>query len=149
MNKHFVSIALVQKTVNGQTSWLLLDQNGHLQFIVGERLERESFRETVIREVAWQLNLNRRRDMLVSNMSQLSVEFEESDSDGLDRHVAIAFYNVHLNKQSAIEIVNSNPSVVWVSAAEICAGQTGKGRTIHPEVVGWINRYEVVRPWQT
>ena len=118
-----------------------------LEFIVGCRLERENFRETVIREVAWQLNLDRRRDMLVSNMSQLSIEFEEPTVDSF-RHVALAFYNVHLSKKKVIESVDRDQASQWVTAAEICGGQTSGGQLIHPEVVGWINKYEVVRPWQ-
>ena len=149
MDKFFISIALVQKSVAGKTFWLLREQDELLRFIVGNRLEKESFRETVIREVAWQLNLDRRRDMLVSNMSQLSIEFDEQlpDSSG-QRHVALAFYNVHLNRQKVIDVVDAENSNHWVTASEICLGRSDDGRQIDSEIVGWINKYEIVKPWQ-
>lgn len=148
MEKHFISIALVQKTIEEKTQWLLLANGEQLQFIVGKRLEKESFRETVIREVAWQLNLNRQRDVLVSNMSQRSVEFEEVHPNFGERHVALAFYNAHLNRRSVIDVVDADERVVWVTAAEICTGRSSDGRTIQPEVVAWINKYEIIHPWQ-
>lgn len=148
MKSVIVSIALIQKRDAGRTRWLLLEKNDELQFIVSDCLESESFREAAIREVAWQLNLDRRRDILVANMSQLSIDFKEPTSFGCNRYVALAFYNVHVHKQRVVDLLSAKKSVVWVSAAELCAGICDKGRRIHPEIVGWINKYEVVRPWQ-
>jgi len=76
MQKLHMSVALLQQTVDDRTQMLLRWQanRGCWEFIVADRLNRESFRESVVREVAWQLNLNSKSDFLVSNMAQLSME---------------------------------------------------------------------------
>ena len=149
MEKTFLSIGLVQRTHNGRTQWLLDESQEALRFIVGHRLEKESFRETVIREVAWQLDLDRKKDFIVSNIAQISVEFVEAKPHEFhEEHIALAFYNVYLSKRNVITRLNEDPSKTWVSAAEICAGTASNGRRIQSDVVGWINKYEVVRPWQ-
>ena len=153
MEKSFLAVALVQNMHNGRTRWLLNQSSGEskreLNFIVGERLEQESFRESVTREVAWQLGLDRNRDFIVSNMAQLSVEFVEIDSEaGQERHIALAFYSVHVGKRNILDAIDEVPSTTWVSAAKICAGVTSEGKPIQSDVVEWINKYEVVRPWQ-
>lgn len=149
MEKIFLSIALVQITHNGRTKWLLDERPDGLGFIAGDRLERESFRETVIREVAWQLDLDRTKDFIVSNMAQISVEFVEAKPHEFhEQHFALAFYNVYLSKRDVIVKLTEDPSKAWVTAAEICAGTSSDGRRIQSDVVSWINKYEVVRPWQ-
>jgi len=149
MEKTFLSIGLVQTTHNGRTRWLLDERQESLRFIVGQRLEKESFRETVIREVAWQLDLDRNKDFIVSSMAQISVEFVEAKPhEFYEEHIALAFYNVYLSKRSVITRLDDDPSKTWVSAAEICAGAASSGRRIQSDVVGWINKYEIVRPWQ-
>ena len=150
MDRLFRSIALVQRPERNRIK-LLLRWQGSLnwwEFIVADRLNKESFRESVTREVAWQLNLDRRSDFLVSNMAQLSTEYIETQPDDTQRHIAIAFYNVHLFKQSAVESITRDPGNAWISAAEVCKGKSTDGQTIDPRVVSWINKYGVVQPWQ-
>ena len=150
MEKHFQSVALVQQS-EGDKSKLLLrwhaDQNCWM-FVVAERLNRESFRESVTREVAWQLNLNRQSDFLVSNMAQLSMEYVETLPDQTQTHIAVAFYNVHIYRRNVLESLTLDPSSRWMSADEVCKGRTNDGQTIDPRIVAWINKWSVVQPWQ-
>ena len=151
IEKLFQSVALVQNVEAGSTRWFLRWQPYQKcwQFVVGERLERESFRETVLREVAWQLNLNRKTDFLVSNMAQLSMEFTDRETaDKSDRQVAVAFYQVQVYRRSALDLLNATPTGCWVSAAEICAGETTDGQLIQPQIVGWLNQWQIIHPWQ-
>lgn len=150
MDKLFQSIALVKRH-EGEKARLLLKWRADSNcwaFIVADRLDRESFRESVIREVAWQLNLSRQSGFLVSSMAQLSMEFVESRPDDSQRHVAVAFYNVHLYRKSSLESVASDSANRWVSAAEVCGGKTNDGHVIDPRVVNWINKWGVVQHWQ-
>lgn len=151
MEKHFRSIALIQEVGDGPTRWLLRWQASQCQwqFIIGERLNKESFRETIQREVGWQLNLDPKSDFLVSNMAQLSMEYvdEESNAERL-QHVAVSFYQVHFYRRHVLEKVNSDHTNRWVSAAEICEGKTLDDQPIHPRVVQWINKWQIVQPWQ-
>lgn len=150
MDELFQSIALVQKFECNRTKMLLRWQAklNCWEFIVADRLDRESFRESVTREVAWQLNLNRKTDFLVSNMAQLSMEYVETFTDDSQRHVSVAFYNVHLFRKSARDSISGDASNHWISASEVCQGVTNEGQTIDPRVVSWINKWSVVQPWQ-
>ena len=149
MNHVCLSIALVQKRSPAGNRWLVQrDTPGSSwQLIVSQRLESESFRETVTREVAWRLELDRHRDLLVSNMAQLSIEFEEQKRD--ERvHYALAFYNVQIYRSGALEQVEPRKDIQWLTAAEICSGETTCGESIDSRVVRWINQWKVLRPWQ-
>lgn len=150
MEKIFQSVALVQKP-EGDKSRLLLrwsaNQN-YWMFVVADRLNRESFRESVAREVAWQLNLKRQSDFLVSNMAQLSMEYVETMPNEDQRHVAIAFYNVHIYRRNVLESLTQDTSSRWVSAMDVCRGRTTDEQTIHPRIVDWINKWSVVQPWE-
>lgn len=150
MDKLFQSVALVQHCEGEQNRLLLrwqVDSN-RLEFIVADRLNKESFRESVSREVAWQLDLDRKSDFVVSNMAQLSMEYVESLPDDSRQHVAVAFYNVHLFRRSALGSINVDPKNRWLSASEICEGKSNEGQTIDPRVVAWINKWNVIQPWQ-
>ena len=150
MEKKYQSIALVQRTEGNSTRFLLRWQPvwQRWEFIVGQRLNNESFRETIIREIGWQLRLSRSSDFIVSSMAQLSLEFSETLPDQASRQVAIAFYHVHIYRAEVLDYLIGDANNRWVSAAEICAGQSDDGDVIHPEIVAWINRWKVVQPWQ-
>ena len=60
-----LSVRRSRKTYSEKLKWLA----------IGESLEDESFLETTIREVAWSLRLDRKRDFPVSNMAQMNLEF--------------------------------------------------------------------------
>lgn len=150
MNKIFQSVALIQHNEGDQNKMLLRWQEtrDRWEFIVAERLKKESFRESITCEVAWQLDLNRKSDFLVSNMAQLSMEYVETLPNDTTQHVAVAFYNVHIYRRTVLQSLSEDPSNRWLSAAEVCRGQTADGQHIHPRVVAWINKWSVVQPWQ-
>ena len=120
----------------------------HWEFIVSERLDNEGFREALVREVAWQLQLNRGSDFLVSSMAQLTMESMEPPAEETAQPITVAFYSVQVYRRSVIDFLENDSSNRWVSAAEVCKGETSDGQAIHPQVVKWINQWEVVQPWQ-
>jgi len=150
MDKLFQSVALVLQSEGDKNKMLLRWQANQncWEFIVADRLNNESFRESVTREVAWQLSLNRKSDFLVSNMAQLSMEYVETMPDESQHHIAVAFYNVHIYRQPILELLTQDPSNRWMSAAEVCQGKSIDGQAIHPRVVNWIRKWGVVQPWQ-
>ena len=151
LDKLFRSIALIQELGDGPTKWLLRwePKLNQWRFIVGERLNKESFRETIQREVAWQLDLDAKTDFLVSNMAQLSMEYVDSHPENeLEQHVAVSFYQVHIYRRPVLEKLNAEHMNRWVSATEICEGQTADQHCIDPTVVQWINKWQIVQPWQ-
>ena len=151
LDQHFRSIALIQQVGDGPAKWLLRWEPKWKQwrFVIGERLNKESFRETIQREAGWQLNLDPKSDFLVSNMAQLSMEYVDTDTEtNEEQHVAVAFYLVHIYRRKALDQVNAHAANRWVSAAEICDGKTEDGQLIHPQVVEWINKWQIIQPWQ-
>ena len=151
LDQHFRSIALIQEDGDGPAQWLLRWEPKRTQwrFVVGERLNKESFRQTIQREVGWQLNLDPKSDFLVSNMAQLSMEYVDTNTENdEEQHVAVSFYLVHIYRRQALELVNADKSNRWVSAAEICEGKTKDDQPIHPRVVEWINKWQIVQPRQ-
>jgi hypothetical protein len=151
MQKCFRSVALFKK-LNGDSIGYLVwrtTPEAPWQFIVGSRLGRESFRETVIREVAWQLKLDRTKDFIVASMAQLSKEsIDAIDSSGRKVHLAVAFYPVHVYRSEVFAVLDLNPGLRWVSSAEVCDGKTRDGEIIDPQVVAWIKRWDILPAWQ-
>jgi hypothetical protein len=151
VQKLFQSVAFVQKSGAPRSRLLLRQQDGtgYLQFIVGERIEKESFRETAIREVAWQLNLDPKRDFIVSSISRLSMEYVSIlPGDDRERHVAVSFYPVHIYRRAVLGMLDSDPVNHWVSEAEICSGITVGNVPIDPLIVHWINKWQLLQPWK-
>lgn len=151
MDQLALTIGLVQKMEMGQLL-LLLQWNQRLRqwkFVAGQRIERESFREAISREVAWQLDLDRSRDFVVASVPQLSVETLEA-VPGEDRDVLmfVEFYCIHLYGKSAVEKVEQDPNLKWFSCSEVCQGFTDDGITIDPAIVAWLNKWQVVQPWR-
>ncbi len=151
MKKHFQSVALVRKIECNRTFWLLnWNQRSHQwQFVSGDRLGKESFRETATREVAWQLKLSRQKDFIVSSMAQLSMEYVgRLPAEHFEKHIAVAFYCVDIYRNSVLDKLANNHGILWVSAADICSGETTSGEPIDVLVVHWINKWRILQPWQ-
>ncbi len=150
MEKLFQSVALVMHSEGDKSKLLLRWQEDHdcWMFVVADRLNKESFRESVTREVAWQLDLNRETDFLVSSMAQLSMEYFDKTNAETQTHVAVAFYCVHIYRRKVLESLTTDPANRWMSAMEVCQGKTANGQSIHPHIVDWINKWSVVQPWQ-
>ena len=149
MEKHFQSVALIRRMDGEQTRWLVKwdERYQHWKLVRSERLEAESFREVILREVAWELDLDRKRDFAVSKMPRLCMEYVGSlpERDG-DLHIAVAFYMVPIYRAEALQRLESE-EFLWINSEELCRGITSDDVEIDPQGVSWINRWEVVQPW--
>lgn len=76
--KWFRSLALISKSTEAQTEWLSLwDENRScFDFVTAERSANQSFRDCLLVEICDSLGLTS-RDVLISNMAQLNLEFAE------------------------------------------------------------------------
>ena len=148
--KWYRSIALVRHVHNDRYRWLARGEAGDapLTFITAQRLERESFRESIRREVAWVLQLDAQRDFLVSNVAQLNLEFidrlPESEEDS---HIAVAFFLVDLYRKHALQAVNDDPDNIWLTSREVCDGRTDSGARLDPQLTFLLDRAGVINPW--
>jgi 8-oxo-dGTP pyrophosphatase MutT (NUDIX family) len=151
MEKVFCSVAMIRRYVDNRAQWLTLWDNTHKwwDFVTGQRLESESFRETALREVSWRLNLDRKSDFLVSNMSQLNMEYVgQLPGDLTEKHIAVAFYCVDLYKSAIASTFDDNDQFCWLTSEEVCAGQQNNGPLLNPLICHWNNRWQIILPWQ-
>ena len=150
---HF-SIALIRRIESETTRWLVIKNPAadRWELIISQRLEKEVGSETLAREVAWRLDLDRKTDFLVGKMAMLNVEidaeefgadrvdfgnfndeqhiadkgFDESSTDSQSessRTVKVEFTPVEVYRKNVIANLDKNENVCWVSSAEICDGQ--------------------------
>jgi len=121
-----------------------------ISFLSGERLEGESFRESVTREVAWNLEVERKSDFLASKMAQLNLEFVESLIDGdEERHYHVAFYNVEVYREKVLDKIAARDDLIWVTSEEICAGKTKLGIHFDPLLIALIKKSDVIQHWES
>jgi hypothetical protein len=147
-----LSVALIRKTYNQSLRWLarLDPATRQLVFVMGTRLEEESFRESAIREVAWELRLDRQRDFLVSNMAQMNLEFIDRIPGRADKsHLRVSFYNVEVYRREVVELLENDRRNFWVTSEEICNGKTQGGRRFDPLVPYLVNRSSVIQYWES
>ena len=124
-------------------------QSRSLNFVTGDRLEGESFRETIVREVAWQLNVDR-KDFLTSKTAQLNLEFLETlPHTSVETHYHVAFYNVDVFRPAVIEAIQSRSEFAWVTSEEICDGKTKLGVPFNQTLSYLINRSAVIQHWES
>ena len=70
------SIAMIRHMQGEEVSWLLRwsEQQSQSRFIEAPRLEGESYRDALFREIDWQLSLDRKRDYLLSSVPRIHFE---------------------------------------------------------------------------
>ena len=151
MEKLELGVALIRQ-IEHQVQWLgkFNEAKGQIDFVTAQRLEQESFREAVMREVAWDLEIDRRRDFVVSSMAQLNINFTtilpgQSDST----QVIAAFYNVELYRKAVLDGINANNEFVWLTSAEICDGMSKQGVKLDPLVVQLNEEAKVIQYWES
>jgi hypothetical protein len=145
-----LGLALIRERGDSESMWLTQASPSQpmLSFISGNRLEGESFRETVSREVAWQLDLDRNREFLVANMAQIDLEFEGTvpGQEGLLR-LHVAFYSVDLYRRIARERIANRKDLVWVPSSTLCQAERFGNWLINPFHQSLIQRSKVIESW--
>lgn len=145
-----LGLALIRERGEHGSRWLMQHKGcqNMLNFLCGSRLEGESFRETVMREVAWQLDLERQREFLVANMAQIDLEFEGvvPGQETLTR-LHVAFYTVDLYRRAARDRVMARPDLIWVPSAPLCEATQFEGKLINPFHQSLVQRSKVIESW--
>ncbi len=151
MEKMELVVALIRK-IDDRVQWLGKYNASRLQvdFVTAHRLERESWRETILREVSWELDIDRKRDFVVSSMAQLNINFATALPGQADiTQVAAAFYNVELYRKAVLDKINANSGFVWLTSTEICDGMTEDGIKVDPLVVLLNEEAQVIQHWES
>ena len=151
MDELEIGVALIRK-VDQRIQWLGKNNPSKQQidFVIAHRLEKESWRLAIMREVAWELDLDGTRDMVVSNMAQLNLEFESVlPGQKEPSQITCAFYNVELYGKPAKAKVEQKKDFCWLTSNEICDGVTRSGVRISPLLMMLNDRGKVIQHWET
>ena len=152
MDKIELAVALIRSVESGSPRWLVKHhhENSKPNFVIGDRLEGESRRETIAREVSWELDLDRKRDFLVSNMAQINLDFiDRLPGHQEENHIFASFYNVEVYRAQVLAQLNANDRCFWVDSGEVCDGVTQSGQILNPIVPYLVNRSSVIQHWES
>lgn len=115
----------------------------HFDFVTAERVEGESVRESLDREIAWLLDLRRGKDYIISSMARLNLhlpkEAPDDEADGV-----VEFYVVDLYGKSGPASVELSNQLRWLTGEEVLSGRTTDGEAINPCLVELLARADVM-----
>ena len=148
------AVALIRTLEEEKSRWLLRwnEQAAHSQFVESPRLDGESYRDALYREIDWQLGLDRKRDYLLSSVPRIHFEvspcgkvlpakthdYEQSDFG------IIEVYTAEIYRNSVIDRLNEDPTNCWTSSSEIHAGVDGKGRELRLDHFQYVVQSEAI-----
>lgn len=147
MSQFVGSIGLIRHPERGEASWLAVWNNLEqcYDFVRAERLEGESYRECLDRELAWTLRLRRGKDYIISSAARLHWNAPLTlPNDTEATYFVVEFYIVDLFGPSSLNAIDENEQCVWVTRRQLFAGTAPDGREIHSGLRSLIARSEVI-----
>lgn len=145
MNHFTGSVALLRHPEQLEKQWLVYWNKGreHYDFVTAERLDDESFRESLDREVAWVLDIRRGKDYIISSQARLHLDIPiESETQAM--FFVVEFYIVDLYGKSGRASVELNRQLRWLSCDEVFSGRTLDGAPVNPLLVALLNEADVI-----
>ena len=117
------SVSMIRHTRPDYSSWLACwnDSSECFEFVVAPRLEQESYRDCLSREIAWTLKLERDRDYLISSVARLHYEAHE---------LTVEFFVVEPYGQSFRKRIDANPNARWLRRHELENRRTDDGLSV-------------------
>ena len=148
------SIAMIRYMDQKETAWLLRwdEQKQQAGFIESPRLEGESYREALFREIDWQLSLDRKRDYLLSSVPRIHFEvspcgnvhpaksFDHEKSD----FGVVEIYTAEVYRESVKSRLDQDPLNCWSSTKEVVSGVDGQGRAIRLDQYQFMIQSEAI-----
>ena len=141
------SIALIRHHDEPEQHWLSFwdAAKSHFSFVTAERLESESWRECLDRELAWQLDLRRCKDYLISSMARLHFEETEIDPNSNDESkLEVEFYIVDPYGRKGREAFAGLSNSKWLSNKELMAGRCDDDRHIDQWLVQLLQKADLL-----
>lgn len=167
---HFIgSIALIRDADNEQSRWLvrLGTNENHAAFVQAERLEQESYRDALKREIAWELELDARKDFIISSVPRIHFQSPLADIGDAEKNrppdltacnslpekgvdwVIAQFFVVDLFGRVSREKVAANSRNQWWTPEEILAGISDAGTRFHSLQHQLVLQTEVITTFGT
>ncbi|MDG2127180.1 MAG: hypothetical protein P8K08_04240 [Fuerstiella sp.] len=145
MNHFTGSIALLRHPERLENHWLTYwdARRQHFDFVTAERLDDESFRECLDREIAWVFDLRRGKDYIISSQARLHLDLPV-ESENEETFYVVEFYIADLYGKASRAMVELNKEVRWLTSDEVLSGQTSEGVPVNPSLVELLNRADVI-----
>lgn len=140
-------IALLRHPESRTTTWLVRrsPRTQLLHLLIAERLQNESARESIDRELSWQLRLNRGKDYLISSMARLNFQQTVVVPDRpAPISVRAEFLVVTPYGQSAAKQLLADAENYWLTRNELLTGRTESGFSVDPFAVALLNAADVI-----
>lgn len=146
MSSFVGSVGMIRHPEQGERLWLVIwdAEQGHFDFVIAEKLENDSFREALQREVAWILPLDRKRDFIISQMARLHLESVLSIGGKDPTYFIVELFVVELYGKQALENVERDDQTRWLAASEILGGKTSDGHPVSPRLVTLLQKADVL-----
>ncbi len=148
MNSFVGSIALIRHPEQLERQWLAhWDRSAEqYEFVTAERLEQESWRECLDREIAWSLNLRRGKDYIMSSAARLHFEAQLPVPGNEEETVfVVEFYVTDLYGGAALGVLDRNPDTCWLSGHELLSGVTAEGKSVAPILVMLLTKADIIK----
>ncbi len=149
--KQFVgAIALVRRDAGDGSEWLALwnEGRGCFHFLEAHKLDDESYRQSLVREIEWTTDLRTGKDYLVSGGPRAHLAFGEVEACGEEPiWYAVEFYLVELMGRRHRDTLAADARVRWVTAADVETGRID-GRPVCPRLLALLRRADIFAPWQ-
>lgn len=152
--KQFIgAIALVRRDrVNGGDEWLALWNAGRgcYQFVEAHRLEDETYRQSLLREIAWTTGLRTGKDFLVSGGPRAHLQFAETESCSAEPvWFIVEFFLVELMGRNHRHLLDENHELAWVTTEDIRAGRAGDGRPLCPRLLSLLKQADILVSYES
>lgn len=141
------AVGLIRRLTDDGAMWLVhKPQNKpHYTLVVGERLEGESGRVSLEREIAWTLKLESNRDYIISSVARLNYDTEFAKQGEQEATLfSIEFYIVELYGKLWPGILETNPVCRWVTTQELLEGTLADGTRFDPTICTLLNKAGVL-----
>lgn len=145
-----LAMALVKKIEGSKTRWLTVwnSKNQFWEIISTRKLEKESGIVALTREVAWTLNLNGKKDFVISKMALLHASMSAGESwNPFGRCVNLDFYTLEVYRKTVLAELERNQQISWLSSESICAGKTANHQIVDPLFCRWNQKWKLIQPW--
>ncbi len=131
MEKFVGAVALIRHPVEVERRWLAIwDENrSHFDFAITQRLDDESYRESLDREIAWCFPLRRGKDYLISSVARIHLDtalmLGQLTSPTL---FSVGMFVVDLFGKRAAQRIEDDSTTLWLSSNELLTGKTNCNR---------------------
>jgi hypothetical protein len=147
MQTMVASIGMIRKLTDDGALWLVhKPQNkSYYTLVVGERLEGESGRTSLEREINWALKLESNRDYIISSVARLNYDTEFAKQGEQEVTLfSIEFYIVELYGKLWPTTLETNIACRWVTTEELLEGTLADGAIFDSTVRTLLNRAGVL-----